>query len=121
MQTRGPDSCVSLLLIHPLPTLIEPSLRGLLVLSGSAPDAEASERIVRSSDGAAAVWVGCIDDLWSFGKPRGVGGPWLNSPFSAHVPSDPYFVMGFDQKSSLLRHEADRSVEFVIDIGVTGD
>ncbi|MBL8897261.1 MAG: hypothetical protein JNM84_06525, partial [Planctomycetes bacterium] len=80
------------------------SYRGLLVLSGVRGDAIASEHLVKSNDGAAALWIGALDDLWQLGKPRGFGGPWRDSAVAADVPSDPFLMSGFDAKR--LRLEA---------------
>ena len=63
--------------------------RGLFVISGVDPSAEAGEHFVKSDDGKAALWVGVADDLWKIGKPVGFGGPWLETNVKAGVPSDP--------------------------------
>lgn len=97
------------------------SHRGLLVMSGMAQDAIASDRIVQSDDGHLSLWVGTIDDLWRFGKPRGVGGPWLETPAVAGEPSDPYLLTGYDKKSYALSHDADAAVTFSLEVDVTGD
>lgn len=96
------------------------SWRGLLVLTGVSPDAPAGEHIVRSDDGKAALWVGAIDDLWAFGKPRGVGGPWQETAVKANAPSDPYLLTGFDRKDLLLAHDAGTPVTFTLEIDLTG-
>ena len=58
---------------------------------------------MRSEDGQAALWVGAIDDIWKLGKAVGIGGPWLENEVQAGVPSDPYLMTGFDQKSLRLK------------------
>jgi hypothetical protein len=97
------------------------SFRGLLVLSGIQPDAPASDHIIRSTDGKTALWVGAVDDLWQFGKPRGEGGPWLNTLVQAKVPSDPYLVAGYDRKRLTLSHRHNRTVELKIEADFTGE
>lgn len=97
------------------------SYRGLLVMTGVAANAKASEHIVRSQDGRAALWVGAIDDLWSLGKPRGVGGPWRDSVVMADEPSDPYLVTGYDRKRLELSHDAATSVAMVVEADLCGD
>ena len=94
------------------------SYRGLLVISGIARDAK-SDRIFRSDDGQCALWCGAVDDLWSFGKPRGTGGPWHESAVKAGVPSDPYFCTGYDQKHLTLTSSA--AAEMRIEADFTGD
>jgi hypothetical protein len=96
------------------------SYRGLLVMTGIADRAQ-SPRIVRSSDGRAAVWVGVVDDLWELGRPRGTGGPWLETPVAAGIRSDPYLMTGFDRKTLSLRHDRPASVAIDAQIDVNGD
>jgi hypothetical protein len=93
------------------------SYRGLMVMSGLRKDAEGAH-IVRSADGQTALWVGAVDDLWKFGKPRGSGGPWLDSAVKAGVPSDPYLFTGYDQKRLTLK--ADKPVNITVEADVTG-
>ncbi len=97
------------------------SYRGMLVMTGVADDAAASEHIVRSDDGRCALWVGAVDDLWKFGKPRGTGGPWKNSAVKADIPSDPYLMTGYDRKSVTLAHDAGKTVNIRIEVDVTGN
>jgi hypothetical protein len=89
------------------------SYRGLLVMSGI-------EGKARSDDGKVSLWVGVVDDLWQFGKPRGVGGPWKNTSVKAGVESDPYLMTGFDKKSLTLSADADVKVRVEVDITGTG-
>lgn len=97
------------------------SYRGLLVMSGITADATISNpHLIRSSDQKTAVWVGAVDDVWQFGKPRGVGGPWKNSAVKANEPSDAYLLTGFDRKTLSLSHDALVSVRFHIECDVTG-
>jgi hypothetical protein len=96
------------------------SYRGLLVLSGVRADAGASEHLRRAEGGSAAVWVGVIDDLWQLGKPRGTGGPWADSAVRAGVPSDPYLMTGYDEKSFELSHDAEATVAIEVQVDATG-
>lgn len=95
------------------------SYRGLLVMSGVADHAR-GEHIVRSDDGRCALWVGAVDDLWSLGKPRGRGGPWLNTAVKANAPSDAYLATGFDHKQLTLSHHSRQPVHFQIQADFTG-
>lgn len=95
------------------------SYRGLLVLTGIAEDV-GQERIIQSEDGKARVWVGAIDDLWKMGKPTGQGGPWKNSLVQANIPSDPYLIGFYDQKSLTLSHDAESDVTFTIEVEPVG-
>ena len=93
--------------------------RGLFVISGVDPSAEAGEHFVKSDDGKAALWVGVADDLWKIGKPVGFGGPWLRTDVKAGVPSDPYIMTGFDKKAVFI--DADRDVDITLELDITGD
>ena len=95
------------------------SYRGLLVLSGLAVDAK-GERVIRSDDGRCALWVGAVDDLCQFGKPRGHGGPWLDTEVKASQPSDAYLATGYDQKRLRLSHGGPGTVAFTIEADFTG-
>lgn len=96
------------------------SYRGLLVLTG-IDGGEKNPRIVRSSDAQAAVWLGVVDDLWKLGKPRGKGGPWMQSQVRARIPSDPFLMTGFDQKRLDLSNEGGTEAEFTLEADVTGE
>ena len=93
--------------------------RGLLVLSGVRGDAVTDGHIFR--DGGLGLWFGAFDDLWKLGAPKGVGGPWLDTPVSAEVPSDAYLMTGFDRKVLNLSHRSGRAATFRLEIDVTGD
>lgn len=91
--------------------------RGLLVVSGVAKDAPATNpHILRATDGKTAVWAGAIDDLWKLGKPRGIGGPWKDSEIHAGEASDPYLMTGYDKKSLVLTTSTPVTITAEIDI-----
>jgi len=95
--------------------------RGLLVMSGIAADAPVTNsHLIRSTDNRAAVWVGTVDDLWCFGKPTGVGGPWKETAVTANMPSDPYLLTGYDRKKLSLSHTSAASVRIRVEVDPTG-
>jgi hypothetical protein len=96
------------------------SWRGLLVLSGVDGNAK-GPHIVRSADGECAVWLGTVDDLWSLGKPTGIGGPWTRTTVQAWQLSDPYLMAGYDEKTLYFRHDARRPVLLRIEVDITGE
>ena len=96
------------------------SWRGLLVIAGNRLDAAPDGHYFRADDGVG-LWFGGIEDIWQFGKPRGVGGPWRNTSVQPGKPSDPYLMTGFDQKRLELSHDADRPVEFTIEVDFLKD
>lgn len=98
------------------------SYRGLLVLSGVVPRTRnEGDHVVVSEDGQCALWVGSVEDLWKLGKPRGVGGPWKETPVQPWVASDPYLMTGYDRKRLRLAHDLDRTVEMQLEVDITGD
>lgn len=107
------------------------SWRGLLVLGGvrrnRVAGTGAESRIIGNSDDGGttvrgpAVWVGDIDELWKFPRPTGRGGPWLGTAVEAEVPSDPYLMAGYDQKSVELSHDGTTTIRMTIEIDPVGD
>jgi hypothetical protein len=96
------------------------SYRGLFIMTGIAADApKDNAHVIRSADGKASLWAGAIDDAWKMGKPRGQGGPWLDSKVAAGTPSDPYLMTGYDRKSLTL--SADRDTTVTVEIDLTGE
>jgi hypothetical protein len=87
---------------------------GLFVMSGVKKSAKASEHIYKSEDGNIALWFGGIDDIWSFGKPAGEGGPWKNTAVKANELSDMYLMTGYDKKSISLESDETVAIEMYI-------
>lgn len=97
------------------------SYRGLFIVSGVANDAPMTNRhIIKSDDGQAALWAGAIDDVWRFGKPRGVGGPWHHTSVKAGVPSDPYLLTGYDQKMLVLSTDSPTPIALRVECDLSG-
>lgn len=44
------------------------------------------------------LWFGTYEDLKSWGPASGYGGPWINDLVTAHQPSAPFLVAGFDNR-----------------------
>ncbi len=97
------------------------SYRGLLVFSGVLPNAPATDHIIRSTDHQCALWVGAVDDVWQFGKPRGQGGPWHDTTVAANAPSDAYLATGYDQKRLTLTGSKSAKVRVEADFTCGGD
>lgn len=97
------------------------SWRGLMVMSGVASHAASTNpHLVRSADHQVAIWLGAIDDLWSFGKPIGAGGPWKDTAVTANTPSDPYLLTGYDRKKLTLSHTSGTTVTFRVEVDLSG-
>lgn len=98
------------------------SYRGLLVFSGvNLEEAAANRHIIKSDDGKTGLWVGAIDDIWTLGKPVGVGGPWKDTLVAANEPSDAYLMTGYDQKILTLESSKRCHISAEIDISGMGD
>lgn len=98
------------------------SYRGLFVMSGvNLKEGTKNKHIIRSKDGKAGLWVGAIDDLWSLGKPVGIGGPWLNTEVKAGTYSDAYLMTGYDQKTLKLSSSVKTKITVEVDISGMGD
>jgi|GEM_PF-156801 len=91
------------------------SWRGLFVLTGVLDDAPPSDKLIRNSDGSAALWLGEIDDLWRMGEPRGTGGPWKNTAVTANTASDAYLMYGYDRKELTLTAAAATTITVEVD------
>lgn len=97
------------------------SYRGMLILTGINPNlASGNSHIITSSDGNASVWAGAFDDLWRMGKPVGQGGPWKNSVVKTDVPSDPYLIGFYDNRSLALSHSSAQTVTFTLEVEPIG-
>ena len=88
---------------------------GLLVLAGLKSNTPPSSRIFNSPDEETSLWFGGIDELWKFGKPVGVGGPWKNTLVKAGIASDPYLMTGYDKKTLILESDKDCKITAEID------
>jgi len=91
--------------------------RGLLVISGTKPDAKPDGHFF-GAEGGIGLWFGAVDDLWKLGKPVGKGGPWLNTEAKAGVASDPYLMTNYDRKRVELSHDSAGPVEFVLEADI---
>lgn len=96
------------------------SWRGMLVISGVIDGGAVDGHYVESDDGKVGLWFGNVDDLWTFGAPRGEGGPWKDTAVSAGVASDPYLMTGYDQKRLDLSHTSETNVICTIEIDFLG-
>ena len=96
------------------------SWRGLFVMTGTDLATTDNDRIVRSADGKASVWLGAVDDIWHMGKAVGIGGPWKDTVVKPNEPSDQYLMTGYDQKTLTLSHRSDDAVTITIEVDITG-
>ena len=95
------------------------SFRGMLVLAGNQATPVGGNLL--SPQAQSGIWFGKSDDLWSFGKPQGWGGPWRKQPVTAGEPSDPFLMTGFDKKVLHLAHEGGSGTEIAVEVDFLGD
>lgn len=96
------------------------SWRGMLVMGADNVSHESGCNL-QCAEPQSGLWFGRTDDLWKLGKPAGWGGPWWEDDIKSGVPSDPYLMTGFDQKSLHLVHQAAESVNFTIEVDFMGN
>lgn len=71
----------------------------------------------------SGLWLGKTDDLWSWGKPQGVGSVFREESVKANTPSDPFLMSGFDKKSlhlSIDKPHEGASVSFAVEVDTLG-
>jgi hypothetical protein len=78
------------------------SWNGLLVMAGDQTT-PISDSNLEAGQPQANLWFGKTDDLWSFGKPSGWGGPWWETDVAAGEPGDPFLMTGFEHKCLHVR------------------
>ncbi|QDT54324.1 hypothetical protein Pan44_23530 [Caulifigura coniformis] len=93
--------------------------RGLLVMAGRHGPGDKAH--VPAGSSAGGLWLGAVDDLWKFGKPRGHGGPWRKTAVIAHQPSDPYLMTGYDRKELVLFQRGAEKVHMTVEVDFTGN
>jgi hypothetical protein len=94
------------------------SFRGLFVMAGNQNTPNADNNPLGGQP-QAGLWFGKTDDLWSFGKPQGWGGPWRGAEVRADEPSEPFLFTGFQNK--VLHLKTDRSAEIRIEVDFLGN
>tara|TARA_R110002049_G_scaffold305056_1_gene500978 strand:- start:11359 stop:14289 length:2931 start_codon:yes stop_codon:yes gene_type:complete len=97
------------------------SWNGLLVLCGVRADAADDGHVFGNEKLKSGLWLGGIDDLWKFGKPVGRGGPWRNTSVTPGIPSDPYLMKGYDQKTVTMSHRSEKPACITLQIDLDGN
>lgn len=94
------------------------AFRGLLALGGNqtTPNADNNPVVGQPQSG---IWFGKTDDLWSWGKPQGWGGPWRRAAVRQGEASDPFLMTGYDKKVLHLR--SDRPAVFHVEVDFLGN
>ncbi len=88
--------------------------RGMLVLAGDQTDNAVGQP-------QSGLWFGNIDELWSWGKPAGWGGPWWEEKVEAGQVSDPFLMTGFDNKVVHIATGGDGGAKFTVEVDFLGN
>lgn len=96
------------------------SWNGMLVLAGDQTTPIHDSNPVAGQP-QANLWLGKTDDLWSWGKPQGWGGPWWESDVHVGAPSDPYLMTGFEHKCLHLSQIAGAQTDVAIEVDFMGN
>jgi hypothetical protein len=94
------------------------AFRGLLALGGNETSPN-GDNYRYAGQPQSGIWFGKTDDLWSWGKPAGWGGPWRQTPVRANQPSDPFLMTGFGRK--MVHLKTDRAASLQIEIDFLGN
>lgn len=90
------------------------AFRGLLALGGNQTSPN-QDNYQLAGQPQSGLWFGKTDDLWSWGKPAGWGGPWRKTAVTAGTPSEPFLMTGFQHKMVHLLADKPTSVDIEID------
>jgi hypothetical protein len=85
------------------------SWRGMFVMGSDQADSDCGQP-------QSGLWFGNMDELWSYGKPKGIGGPWYQTVVKANEHSDPYLMNGFDQKTMHITNHSNQEIEVTVEI-----
>lgn len=96
------------------------AFRGLMVLGGNQTTPNRDNNAL-SGQPQSGLWFGKTDDLWSWGKPAGWGGPWRRSAVKKDVPSEPFLMTGFDKKVLHLKSYDVSKATFRIEVDFLGE
>jgi hypothetical protein len=66
------------------------------------------------------LWFGRWEDLRSFGRAAGWGGPWVADAVKANAPSEPFLLAGFERRVVHLAHGAASPVTFTLETDAAG-
>ncbi len=94
------------------------AFRGLFAVGGNQTSPNRDNNAL-SGQPQSGLWFGKTDDLWSWGKPAGWGGPWWKSDVRKGEPSDPFLLTGFTRK--MLHVTANKPCRVTIEIDFIGN
>lgn len=68
----------------------------------------------------SALWFGQISDIQKWGVPAGFGGVWKEDGVTSNVPSEAFFVSGFQKRVLHLKQGSTNTVNFALDYDANG-
>lgn len=93
------------------------AFRGMFAVGGNQTTPNRDNNAVAGQP-QSGLWFGKTDDLWSWGRPQGWGGPWWKTNVSKGVPSEPFLFTGFQHK--MLHISSDKPGYFDIEVDFMG-
>ncbi len=94
------------------------AFRGMFAVGGNQTTPNRDNNAL-SGQPQSGLWFGKTDDLWSWGRPQGWGGPWWKSGIQKDQVSEPFLLTGFERK--MLHVSTDKAADFFIEIDFLGD
>lgn len=93
---------------------------GRLVL---ATDETSIQENPRAGQPQSNLWFGTWDDLREWGPGSGYGGPWINDAVAANVPSHPFLVNGFKERTLhlVVHDQSEVTIRIEVDYDGRGD
>lgn len=93
--------------------------RGMFVM-GADNASPSNNHNPLTAEPQSGMFFGKTDDLWSFGKASGWGGPWWKTPVKANEPSDPYLMTGFEHKCLHVKRDSGKTQQVHIEVDFMG-
>jgi len=94
------------------------AFRGLFAVGGNQTTPNRDNNAL-SGQPQAGLWFGKTDDLWSWGRPQGWGGPWWKADVEKDAVSEPFLLTGFERK--MLHISTDKPADFAVEIDFMGN
>lgn len=95
------------------------NFRGLMVVGSDQTTPSRGDNVL-AGEPESGVWLGKTDDLWSWGRPAGWGGPWWKTEVAAGEPSDPMLMFGFERACLHLVNHGPRAARFTVELDGLG-
>ncbi len=93
--------------------------RGVLAVGSDQTTPSKGDNVL-GGEPESGLWLGKTDDLWSWGRPAGWGGPWWQSPVAGGRPSDPFLMFGFQRACLHLINHGPAAARFRVELDALG-